>query len=50
MPTVAAPILDRRGDARGALSLVALDEGGPRAAAVTALHRASPAIYRAAGP
>ncbi|MEV8064278.1 IclR family transcriptional regulator [Streptomyces antimycoticus] len=50
MSTVAAPILNRRGDALGALSLVAPDEGAPRTAAVTALRRASLAISQAAGP
>ncbi|WP_328634798.1 helix-turn-helix domain-containing protein [Streptomyces sp. NBC_00356] len=50
MATVAAPILSRRGDAPGALSLVAPDEGGPRTSAVTAPGRASPAIARAARP
>ncbi|MFD5216731.1 IclR family transcriptional regulator [Streptomyces tendae] len=50
MSTVAAPILNRRGDALGALSLVAPDEGAPGTAAVTALRRASLAISRAAGP
>ncbi|MFS8204712.1 hypothetical protein ACLVWQ_39330 [Streptomyces sp. CWNU-52B] len=40
LSTVAAPSLDPRGDALGALSLVALDEGGIRAAAArTALRR-----------
>ncbi|MFK0120377.1 IclR family transcriptional regulator [Streptomyces sp. NPDC090994] len=50
MSTVAAPILDRRGDALGALSLVAPGEGGTRAAAArTALRTAGLVISRAVG-
>ncbi|MBU6535090.1 IclR family transcriptional regulator [Streptomyces sp. NPDC057245] len=50
MSTVAAPILNRRGDAVGALSLVAPDEGGSRAASRTALRQAGLAISRAVRP
>ncbi|WP_254667968.1 hypothetical protein [Streptomyces griseus] len=50
MSTVAATILDRRGDALDALALVAPDEGGTRtAAARTALRTAVLAISRAGG-
>lgn len=49
MSTATAPILDRRGAALGALSLVAPGEGGVRAAARTALRRASLAVSRAVG-
>ncbi|MEU4049255.1 hypothetical protein ACIQWB_14170 [Streptomyces olivaceus] len=49
MSTAAAPVLDRRGDALGALSLVAPGEGGVRTAARTALRRASLAVSRAVG-
>ncbi|MFE9722906.1 IclR family transcriptional regulator [Streptomyces sp. NPDC005794] len=49
MSTVAAPILNRRGDSLGALSLVAPDEGGSRVAAQVALRTASLAISRAVG-
>lgn len=50
MSTVAAPILSRRGDSLGALSLVAPDMGGTRVAARVALRTASLAISRAVGP
>lgn len=46
MSTVAAPILGRRGDAVGALSLVAPDDGEPQVAARVALRTASLAIAR----
>lgn len=46
MSTVAAPILNRRGDSLGALSLVAPDEGESQVAARVALRTASLAISR----
>ncbi|MYW90750.1 IclR family transcriptional regulator [Amycolatopsis rubida] len=49
MSTVAAPILNRRGDSLGALSLVAPDEGRTQVAARVALRTASLAISRTAG-
>ena len=49
MSTVAAPILDRRGDSLGALSLVAPDEGRPQVSARVALRTASLAISRTIG-
>ncbi len=49
MATVAAPILNRRGDCLGALSLVAPDTGGTRVAVRIALRTTSLAISRAAG-
>ncbi|MGA5506987.1 IclR family transcriptional regulator [Streptomyces umbrinus] len=49
MSTVAAPILNRRGESLGALSLVAPDEGGPQLAARIALRTASLAISRTVG-
>jgi DNA-binding IclR family transcriptional regulator len=49
MSTVAAPILNRRGDPLGALSLVAPDEGGTQIAARVALRTASLAIARTVG-
>ncbi|MEU8870807.1 IclR family transcriptional regulator [Streptomyces javensis] len=49
MSTVAAPILSRRGDCLGALSLVAPDEGRPQVAARVALRTASLAISRTVG-
>jgi DNA-binding IclR family transcriptional regulator len=47
--TVAAPILNRRGDSLGALSLVAPDEGGTHVATRIALQTASLAISRTVG-
>jgi DNA-binding IclR family transcriptional regulator len=49
MSTVAAPILNRRGDSLGALSLVAPDESGTQVAARIALRTASLAISRTVG-
>lgn len=49
MLTVAAPILNRRGDSLGALSLVAPDEGGTHVATRIALQTASLAISRTIG-
>jgi DNA-binding IclR family transcriptional regulator len=50
MSSVAAPILDRRGDPLGALSLVAPDEGGTQVGLRVALRAASLAISRTVGP
>jgi DNA-binding IclR family transcriptional regulator len=49
MSTVAAPILNRRGDSLGALSLVAPDEGRTQLTARVALRTASLAISRTVG-
>ena len=49
MSTVAAPILNRRGDSLGALSLVAPDESGTVVAVRVALRTASLAISRTVG-
>jgi DNA-binding IclR family transcriptional regulator len=49
MSTVAAPILNRRGDSLGALSLVAPDEGGTHVSTRIALQTASLAISRTVG-
>ncbi|GAA4546291.1 helix-turn-helix domain-containing protein [Pseudonocardia xishanensis] len=49
MVSVAAPILNRRGDCLGALSLVAPDEGRSQVAARIALRTASLAISRSVG-
>ncbi|MBU3867888.1 IclR family transcriptional regulator [Streptomyces sp. 4503] len=49
MSTVAAPILNHRGDPLGALSLVAPDEGVTQATARVALRTASLAISRTVG-
>jgi DNA-binding IclR family transcriptional regulator len=50
MSSVAAPILNSRGDPLGALSLVAPDEGGTQVAVRVALRTASLAISRILGP
>jgi DNA-binding IclR family transcriptional regulator len=50
MSSVAAPILNRRGDPLGALSLVAPDEGGTQVGVRVALRTASLAIARIVGP
>ncbi len=49
MSSVAAPILDRRGQPLGALSLVAPDEGGTQVGLRVALRTASLAISRIVG-
>ncbi|WP_043235201.1 IclR family transcriptional regulator domain-containing protein [Streptomyces violaceusniger] len=49
MSTVAAPILNHRGDLLGALSIVAPDEGGTQAAVRIALRTASLAVSRTIG-